>query len=132
MTQQASLFSSTALLLELEANRLAPRRARRALEQLDLGGRVMSVLELLACELVTNSVLHGSRSARDRIGVEVELSPRTVRVEITDAGPGFSPHPGRQAPDDERGRGLVLVDGLADRWGVHAGPPAQVWFELGR
>ena len=80
---------------------------------------------------MTNSVRHGGSGVDDAIGLEVVLSPSTLRVEVSDSGPGFEPAPARPAPDDAGGRGLYLVDSLADRWGSAEGG-ARVWFEVDR
>jgi hypothetical protein len=51
---------------------------------------------------------------------------------VTDHGPGFArvaEH--RPGPEDPGGRGLSLVDALADRWGSADGG-TRVWFEVDR
>jgi anti-sigma regulatory factor (Ser/Thr protein kinase) len=50
---------------------------------------------------------------------------------VTDHGPGFEPAPARPGPDQVAGRGLFLVDALADRWGSADGG-TRVWFEVDR
>jgi anti-sigma regulatory factor (Ser/Thr protein kinase) len=88
------------------------------------------VVELLASELVTNAVLHGHGP------VELLLNDDGTRleVEVGDGLPGPLPWlPGRPADGEERGRGLLIVDRLADRWGCRPNPTAPgkiVWFEL--
>ena len=87
---------------------------------------------LLLTEVVTNSVIHGgSKDSSDWIGLDVELSPEALRVEVRDHGPGFRPAPALPSPMETGGRGLYLVDELADRWGVADGG-RRVWFELDR
>ena len=54
-----------------------------------------------------------------------------MRVEVTDAGPGFDPAH-RPEPSEAGGWGLRLVDAMADRWGVEVTPLVRVWFELDR
>ncbi|WP_398939687.1 ATP-binding protein [Streptomyces sp. IB201691-2A2] len=58
----------------------------------------------------------------------------TLRIEVTDTR-GDQPVPGPQhrRPTAESGRGLVIVEALADRWGVIPGPPPRktVWAEIG-
>jgi anti-sigma regulatory factor (Ser/Thr protein kinase) len=58
-----------------------------------------------------------------------------VRIEVSDGGAGFVP-PKRPAPrldaEEPGGWGLVLVDRLADRWGVARDEGTSVWFELDR
>ncbi|MCZ9336581.1 ATP-binding protein, partial [Streptomyces sp. TRM76130] len=54
-----------------------------------------------------------------QVGVRIARSPADglLRLEVSDAGPG---RPEIRTPDDEEtgGRGLLLVDALAHRWGV--------------
>jgi anti-sigma regulatory factor (Ser/Thr protein kinase) len=89
--------------------------------------------ELLTSELVTNAVRHpiAGEDALIRIGIEVD--PRTVRVSVVDAGEGFDVSKvASKPPDNERGWGLVLIEAVADRWGIDASPPHSVWFEIDR
>ena len=109
----------------------APARARAAIaEWLDGVERgVREDVKLLVSELVTNAVRHPRRDGH------IELSLRHARgrvhVEVTDPGEGFSkPRVGPPAPDALGGRGLLIVDRLASRWGVTPGSPTRVWFEL--
>lgn len=107
--------------------------ARAAIEPLRrrLGPRMAADLSLLVSELVTNSFRHSG--ARERpIGIEVTVEPEVVHGEVVDHGPGFRPEP---IPEERRrngGWGLVILDKLADSWGVRAGPPTRVWFEVSR
>lgn len=59
-------------------------------------------------------------------------APETVRVEVADRSP--RPPSRRHAEGDETsGRGLELVDGLADRWGWRAeGAGKAIWCEVDR
>lgn len=105
--------------------------ARSAIESLRprLGEALTGDLMLLVSELVTNSYRH-SGASREAIGVEVAIAPDRVRCEVTDEGDGFRAEP---VPADQRGKGgwgLYIVDRLSDRWGVFAGPPTRVWFEI--
>jgi DNA-binding NarL/FixJ family response regulator len=108
----------------------APSDARRFVrEQLGDGVEdLLSSVELLVSELVTNAVVHAS--SEPQVGVRV--SPATVRVEVYDDVPTL-PH--RRTPDalGPGGRGLLLLDRIASRWGVDAhGEGKVVWFELDR
>jgi anti-sigma regulatory factor (Ser/Thr protein kinase) len=61
----------------------------------------------------------------------VERSERTLRVEVTDPGPGFEPHADLPARDETGGWGLFLTERLADRWGVEReGGLTTVWLEM--
>ncbi len=84
------------------------------------------VTELLVTELVANVVTHVGAP----MTVRVHRQPDRVRVEIED--------PSREAPvvrhpsaGDEHGRGMLLVDQLANAWGVDVRDDGKtVWFEL--
>ena len=51
-------------------------------------------------------------------------------LEVLDEGRGFNAHDLAPSGTDERGRGLLIVDRLASRWGVGYGPGARVGAEL--
>ncbi|GAC1383539.1 MAG: hypothetical protein NVSMB4_11470 [Acidimicrobiales bacterium] len=84
---------------------------------------------LLTSEVVTNALLHGRSECR----VTIDVDRRQVRVEVHDANSG-RPVRRRAASGDESGRGLELLEALAQRWGseVVDGDGKFVWFELGR
>lgn len=89
---------------------------------------------LLAAETVTNAVRHGSPT--DGSGVVRLVArwlPGQVYVAVTDDGVGTTvPRLVRGELDAVGGRGLLLVDELAQRWDtarVHSGR-RRVWFEL--
>jgi len=90
------------------------------------------VAVLLTSELVTNAIQHGgphSPSASVRLLVQ-DLVGR-FRVEVEDAGQDM-PVFGDGAPTGVGGRGLLLVERLADRWGCERlnGGNKVVWFEV--
>ncbi|MGW4382798.1 ATP-binding protein [Kitasatospora sp. NPDC004531] len=83
--------------------------------------------ELLASELVTNALVHTGKGAEFDAQLTVE---QRLRVEVHDR---TSSLPGRRQPDDDAtsGRGLLLVEALADDWGVQLRGDGKVtWFEL--
>ncbi|GAA2421799.1 hypothetical protein GCM10010405_00040 [Streptomyces macrosporus] len=88
-------------------------------------------VRLCVSELATNAVRHGAPPGRG-FRVRLEVPERGVlRVEVHDSGAG-RPWVRRPAPDEEGGRGLLLVDALADVWGVRErGPGKAVWCEFG-
>lgn len=98
----------------------APQLARRA--------------EQIVGELAANAVLHGRVRGRDfRLGLVLDPAAGTLRIEVTDARGERPPSQVRDSgADGEGGRGLVLVDAFADRWGSTAFPPGGkvVWAEL--
>lgn len=84
---------------------------------------------LLTSEVVSNAVRHAATELAVRLRLEDDWT--TLRVEVTDAD-GHLPEV--QAPSDDAtgGRGLLLVESLARRWGADATPAGKVvWFELG-
>lgn len=88
-------------------------------------------IKLLVSELVTNAVRHPSASGP--IEMTVTLRGGRVRVEVSDpGGEGFrKPSVAQPPPPDALGgRGLLIVDRVATRWGVDGGRPTRVWFEL--
>ncbi|MEU8587522.1 ATP-binding protein [Streptomyces sp. NPDC048664] len=104
--------------------------ARRALrELLSQWGRPgkSEIAELLTSELVTNAVIHTDRDAV----LTATVSAHGLRVEVRDFV-ARRPRPRRPDIDDgTHGRGLILVESLADAWGVRAhGVGKAVWFEL--
>jgi anti-sigma regulatory factor (Ser/Thr protein kinase) len=81
---------------------------------------------LLVSELVTNAVKYG---AGPEIVMVVDLTD-PVRVEIHDTSPGVLPRL-KEPVEGPGGRGLLLVDRLADAWGVSATAGGKsVWFRM--
>jgi len=83
---------------------------------------------LLVSELVTNAVIHGIspfelRAQHSRSGLRVEVRDNNAAgAPVLRVGDGMA----------ESGRGLQLVDTLADRWGwSEDGVSKVVWFEIG-
>ncbi|MEU6115417.1 ATP-binding protein [Streptomyces sp. NPDC047117] len=107
--------------------------AARAFAEWGLGPRTDDAL-LCVSELATNALRHGvppGRAFRLRL-YQYADDGGTVRIEVHDSGPGWprtpSPPPGADA---ERGRGLLLVAALADKWGVYERDPGKVvWGEF--
>ncbi|MGW7820797.1 ATP-binding protein [Streptomyces puniciscabiei] len=86
---------------------------------------------LVMSELVTNAIVH---TASSRVVCELHDQDGTVRIAVRDEGcaPG-EPHPSPQRPDEEHGRGLLLVGALCRAWGAQEhGPGLLVWAELDR
>ncbi|WP_240120738.1 MULTISPECIES: ATP-binding protein [unclassified Streptomyces] len=83
--------------------------------------------ELLTSELVTNALVHTDRDAV----LTAVVGPGTLRVEVRDFT-ARRPRLRVPVPDDgTHGRGLLLVQCLADAWGVTAhGTGKVVWFEM--
>lgn len=118
----------------LEAAPASARAARRFVADALADWRLLDVVEtaeLLVSELVTNALLH----ARTSVELLARRSGGTLRVEVRDASDAL---PATRAHHQESltGRGLELVEMLADSWGVdvhHGGGGVTgkgVWFEL--
>jgi anti-sigma regulatory factor (Ser/Thr protein kinase) len=86
---------------------------------------VAELAELMASELATNSVRH----ARSDFEIAIRLGEE-IRVEVSDAGTG-DPARLSPGPEDPSGRGLLIVEAMADDWGVlHSKDGKTVWFTL--
>jgi integral membrane sensor domain MASE1/anti-sigma regulatory factor (Ser/Thr protein kinase) len=123
---------SGSIAVELDPGPGCPADARTALSPLmgALTTQVYSDLRLLVSELVTNSVRHARLRPGDRIRLQVELSDRVLRVEVSDPGEGFGANIPEPAPREPGGWGLFLTEQLADRWGVdREGGWTMVWLE---
>ncbi|MFJ4004530.1 ATP-binding protein [Streptomyces sp. NPDC090023] len=87
-------------------------------------------ITLCVSELATNAVRHGSPAGHLFL-VRVSVNESLLRIEVHDAGES---RPVLRAPadDDLSGRGLVLVDSLADDWGTgpRDGLGKVVWIEF--
>jgi anti-sigma regulatory factor (Ser/Thr protein kinase) len=115
------------LTLAPEAASVAEARTR-VLEAVGDGFDV-TTLRLLISEIVTNAVRHGGQDEP----VELHATWNSVvRVEVTDHGEGFTPHPRTGQLDDPGGFGLFLIGRLADQWGVEINDETRVWFVLHR
>lgn len=78
---------------------------------------------LLTCEAVTNALVHAGTD----IEVTCSLEGTGVRVEVADLNRArLIPDP---VNDSQSGRGLLIVDQLADSWGItYTGATKSVWF----
>jgi hypothetical protein len=84
----------------------------------------------MTSELVTNAVVHPVHEKGAAIGLRIGTDEGRIRIEVSDSGHGFEP--GALTPDDDAvgGRGLVVVDRGATRWGTSNNDRFSVWFEL--
>ncbi|MPY62179.1 ATP-binding protein [Streptomyces spongiae] len=112
-----------------------PRGARLArllaTEQLRTWGLPSQPAEQIVAELAANAVTHGRVSGRD-FRLTLHVVGAALRIEVTGTRGDRLPYAQEVAPDGESGRGLLLVDALADRWGVAHGPTPRktVWAEV--
>ncbi len=81
---------------------------------------------LLASELVTNALIHAGTDITVRLSLDREI----LLVEVED-GSLELPKPIPLTTDSERGRGLVLMQALSQKWGATRRTDGKVvWFEL--
>jgi anti-sigma regulatory factor (Ser/Thr protein kinase) len=131
-------FSANVFVQRFSATRRGARLARRlAAYQLDMwgvpyGASLSETVTLIVAELSSNAVLHGRVPGRDfELRLLRDRESGLVRVEVSDTHPDL---PVRVTPSlaDDGGRGLLLVDALASRWGVKGrlGPGKTVWAEV--
>ena len=131
--------------LEIRPDPAEVGRARRWVRSRIAGSAIRvdeplaETLILLVSELVTNAVVHTGRPAVLRLSLPdtvgaggVEEAAVTVRLEVADTS-ARPPNPRCADGDETNGRGLALVDGLADRWGWSAeGAGKRIWCEVDR
>ncbi|KES05436.1 hypothetical protein BU52_19535 [Streptomyces toyocaensis] len=87
----------------------------------------VETLELLAGEVIANAVVHTGESCQ----VTVSWDGLRVRLEAEDTKGGHLPEWVPAGLDGESGRGLQLVDGLAQAWGCRPTTGGKaVWFEI--
>ncbi|MGC0400546.1 hypothetical protein RKD27_003190 [Streptomyces sp. SAI-126] len=101
-------------------------------------GRTASTVAAVVAEFAANAVTHGRTPGRD-FALRLMLTPETVRIEVTDTQPDkLLPTTGSfpELPESvaESGRGLLLVEALADRWGTGPRAPQTktLWAEVDR
>ena len=86
---------------------------------------------LLVSELVSNAVLHGGPHGPEAtVGLAIADVGDRVRIEVEDAGANI-PVVGDGALYRVTGRGLILVESLANRWGYERSDMGKVvWAEV--
>ena len=129
----AKRATGESIAVELEPGPGCPAEARAALSAMEstLPSQVYLDLSLLVSELVTNSVRHARLRTLDLIRLQVEVSERLIRVEVSDPGEGFGANLPEPAVKGPGGWGLFLTERLADRWGVDRESGwTTVWLEV--
>ncbi len=109
----------------------ARRLTRARLSGWALDEDTCATAELVVSELVTNAVVH---TASRQVVCELHDGDDQVRIAVRDEGcaPG-EPHPPPQRPEEEHGRGLLLIAALCSAWGAQeTGPGLMVWADLPR
>jgi anti-sigma regulatory factor (Ser/Thr protein kinase) len=121
--------------LTLVPARRAPRLARtfavKTLAAWAVRAEDVQTVQLVVSELITNAVLHAPESPR--ITLDLLLTGGAVRVMVSDHSPRAPERRSHPTPwSIERGRGVELVDVLANRWGTEPQGSAgkTVWCDL--
>lgn len=109
---------------DLSASPASVRTAREGVRELltarGVDDEVCDNAVIVTSELVTNALTH---SAGDRIVCRVHVTADLVRIEVEDQARGPElPLLRRPGPDDQNGRGLLLVDALSSDWSVSRVP----------
>jgi anti-sigma regulatory factor (Ser/Thr protein kinase) len=116
------------LKLQLPPKAASAREARRQVRAMvtSWSTECAAALQLLVDELVTNAVLH-ARSDTELVAI---VNGTFARVEVRDRSTRL-PTPLHYGPSSVTGRGLHLVEALAQRWGVDEVTGGKiVWFEF--
>jgi anti-sigma regulatory factor (Ser/Thr protein kinase) len=103
---------------------------RDVLNSRSVSGEVVSTVELLTSEVVTNAIVHAGTDTE----LVVLVAEERVRVVVRDGSPA-APVPRAGQPQAPPGLGLAIVERLAHRWGVEGvrrGRGKEVWFEVAR
>jgi len=120
--------------VRLPADRRTPAAARAIVRSVLTEARLTDLLDetlLLTTELSTNGVLHAGTD----LVLEIATDPGGVTVTVRDQVAGTLDlsvlAKGEEANAEEGGRGLLLVDRFATRWGTtHHADGKGVWFRL--
>jgi Histidine kinase-like ATPase domain len=113
----------------------APALGRQALNEVlvDVSPRTLHDAKLLLTEVMTSAIRDGGLGNEDAISILIRDSESRVEVEVSNAGTAFD-STALRSRSREAGWGLLLLDRIAEDWGVRDGPPGDVavWFRLRR
>lgn len=97
-----------------------------------VGDGAAEVVAMVVSEVATNAVVHARTPFAVTVAAGPDHTPLRLRVEVSDTGDG-QPVVRHPLPIVPHGRGLQIVEVLAESWGVipqQPGPGKTVWFEL--
>jgi len=112
----------------LPAEPKAPAQARSLVRELELDEETRQNVELIVSELVSNSVKHTGDGPRT-VRLKLECREKGIKGEVCDDGSGFDWTPHEPELDEPGGLGLMVVDSLAENWGIKQNSVSCVWFE---
>ncbi len=132
MTAEAPVPRSRLLPRAVESVGAARRLLARDLDELGIEGVLRDDALMVLSELFTNSVRYGRPLSHGQIRVAWSVQPRRIELRVTDGGGVSHPRVRHAGSTEIGGRGLEIVDALAQEWGV---APAEagvtVWAVLG-
>ncbi|MFF7200048.1 ATP-binding protein [Streptomyces sp. NPDC008141] len=109
----------------------ARKLTRERLQCWGIEGDVHDTAMLVVSELVTNAVVHADGHL---VSCELLNDVEHLRISVQDQGcTPTGPHVCHAVQEEERGRGLLLVESLSSSWGAHVpnhGAGRIVWAEL--
>jgi len=106
----------------------APRQARAAVADFgDIADDTRDDLQIIVSELVANAVRHAPRVPAGDISVSIARDDDGFYIQVRDPGAGFDPRPD---PTRLGGLGLLIVDRIADAWGIDTDGQTTVWCRL--
>ena len=112
----------------------APRAARRhLLEDLTRSGLRDAVIvdaQVVLAELVNNGVEHGAPGPGGTIEISWRILDDHLRLSVCDGGSASELRPMELTDHSLRGRGLAIIDQLADRWTFDATAGTRITVEL--
>lgn len=114
---------------ELPRNSTAPAQGRWHVRGVTSNDREAGDAELVVTELITNAWKHGSGDGP--ITLRVEVRDDAMRLEVCGESASDPVSSQQTAGSDSGGRGLMMIDGLADSWGYERnGSNLCVWADL--
>ncbi len=101
---------------------LARQRLRRWMQQHDAAPDRVDEARVVLSELVGNAVRHATPLPDGTLLVAWRLDAGRLRLSVTDGGGQSRPHKVKAPPSSVSGRGMLIVENLAQSWWVDTSP----------
>ncbi|GIH73343.1 ATP-binding protein [Sphaerimonospora thailandensis] len=127
------MSATSVVLLPYAPSSVAVARQRLSSELLATGmsAGVVDDVVLVMSELLSNALRHAHPLPCGQLRASWDCSESQVEVAVSDGGAATEPRAGRPTLSSLGGRGLGIVEYLADHWGVrHEGETTTVWATL--